>query len=483
MDTTFSCDFSGPTASLPHFWEHTVGSDHAPMALRADWQAQMRQCHDELGFRHVRFHGLLSDDVGTLICGGEQLLYSFFNGDQICDFLLSNSMRPFVELSFMPTALASGDKTVFHYRGNVTPPKDYQQWGTLIRNLVAHWVDRYGVSEVRQWFFEVWNEPNLKAFWSGRQRDYFKLYRHAADSIKAIDQEIRVGGPATANNAWISDFVRFCRRNGIPADFISTHHYPTDAFGKVGDDTETQLSKSRRSVLREQARKVRRQAGSKPVYYTEWSTSSNPRDPLHDEPYAAAFVIKTILEANGLVQGYSYWTFSDLFEEDYFPSLPFHGGFGLLNIHGIAKPTYRAYELLHHVGMELLQVGGSHATVDVWIIRGGHVATILLTNYALPRHPITAQSVRVILNNVVAPAKATIRRIDRDHANAKRAWQDLGEPKYLSSAVLAELHTASCLKDEPQACRRYDATLELDVTLPPLAVAAITLQFQERGRG
>ena len=143
-------------------------------------------------------------------------------------------------------------------------------------------------------------------------------------------------------------------------------------------------------MLCEQAREVRRQAGSKPVYYTEWNTSSNPRDPLHDEPYAAAFVIKTIMEANGLVQGYSFWTFSDLFEETYFPSVPFHGGFGLLNIHGIAKPAYRAYELLHHVGTELLQMEGSHATIDAWIISNGQAATILLTNYALPRHPIAA---------------------------------------------------------------------------------------------
>ncbi len=80
-------------------------------------------------------------------------------------FLLSVGVKPFVELGFMPEALASGHKTVFHYRGNVTPPKDYKKWATLIRKLVAHWVDRYGIGEVRQWFFEVWNEPNLKAFW------------------------------------------------------------------------------------------------------------------------------------------------------------------------------------------------------------------------------------------------------------------------------------------------------------------------------
>ena len=163
---------------------------------------------------------------------------------------------------------------------------------------------------------------------------------------------MQVGGPATADNAWISRFLDFCTTNDLPADFISTHHYPTDAFGKPGDDTVTELADSRRSVLRDEAREVRRQAGDLPVYYTEWCTSSNPRDPMHDDPYAAAFIVKTVLEANGLVQGYSYWTFSDIFEENYFPSVPFQGGFGLLNIHGIAKPAYRAYELLHELGTE-----------------------------------------------------------------------------------------------------------------------------------
>jgi xylan 1,4-beta-xylosidase len=477
MGATFSCDFSGPKSRLPHFWEHTVGSDHAPMALRADWQEQLRRCHNELGFRHVRFHGLLSDDMGTLICHRASLLYSFFNTDQIFDFLLSIGMRPFVELNFMPSALASANRTVFHYHGNVTPPRDYRQWATLIRKLIAHWVERYGLSEVREWFFEVWNEPNLEAFWTGKQSDYFTLYRHTAEAIKAIDAEIKVGGPATAANAWIRDFVAFCNKNEIPADFISTHHYPTDAFGKEDDDTKTQLSKSPRSMLREQARAVRRQAGSKPVYYTEWNTSSNPRDPLHDEPYAAAFVIKTNMEANGLVQGYSFWTFSDLFEETYFPSVPFRGGFGLLNIHGIAKPAYRAYELLRHVGTELLQMEGSHTTIDAWIISNGHSATVLLTNYALPRHPIAVHSVRLILKNFGVSAKATIQRIDQDHANAKRTWQDMGEPQHLNAAALAELHVASRLKDERQAWRYQDGALQLDITMPPLGVAAVALQF------
>lgn len=390
------------------------------MALRADWQAQLRRAHHDLGFRYVRFHGLLSDDMGTLICHQEKMLYSFFNADQIFDFLLSIGMKPFVELSFMPSALKSGDKTVFSYQGNISPPKDYQAWATLINKLTRHWVARYGLQEVRTWFFEVWNEPNLAELWSGTQAEYFKLYRFTVEAIKAVDASLKVGGPATAKNAWVAEFLDFGEQNHLPIDFVSTHHYPTDAFGEESDDTETQLSKSKRSILREQAKQTAQQAQGKPVYYTEWNASSNPRDPLHDEPYAAAFVVKTILEAHGLMEAYSFWTFSDIFAENYFPSQPFHGGFGLLTLHGIAKPTYRAFQLLHRLGRELLTISGSHETVDAWLIRNENSTTLILTNHALPRHLINPEQVHIELKPLARPRAVHIERIDADHANAKK---------------------------------------------------------------
>ncbi|HSO76277.1 MAG TPA: glycosyl hydrolase [Blastocatellia bacterium] len=474
----FTCDLSETGAPLTHFWEHTVGSDHAPVALRADWQNQLRLCHNELGFRYVRFHGLLSDDMGTLISHQGASLSSFFNADQVFDFLLSIGMRPFVELSFMPTALASGHKTVFHYRANVTPPRDYQRWATFIRELVSHWVERYGVSEVRKWFFEVWNEPNLKAFWAGTQADYFKLYRYAAHAVKSVDGELQVGGPATAANEWIEEFLDFCEKNRLPADFISTHHYPTDAFGNEGDDTLTQLAKSRRSILREQTQNAKRRSRGKPLYYTEWNASSNPRDSLHDEPYAAAFAVKTIMEANGLVEGYSFWTFSDIFEENYFPSKPFHGGFGLLNIHGIPKPTYRAFELLHSLGNESLLVDGLHETVDAWVVRGTNKITVLLTNYALPRHHLQKEHVKFQLGNAPEPVTAYVQRIDEDDANPRRLWKKIGAPEYLSSAQLDNLLDASRMRREPLDFRYTNGRIEFKVTLPANSVAALEFEFR-----
>jgi xylan 1,4-beta-xylosidase len=471
----FRCDLAQRGTPLPHCWEHTIGSCHAPLALRADWQEQLRRCHAELGFRYVRFHGLLSDDVGTVVRQQHRLLYSFFNSDRIIDFLLSIDVRPFVELSFMPEALASGGKTVFHYRGNVTPLRDYRQWAELIDRLVRHWVDRYGVTEVRKWFFEVWNEPNLKAFWTGTRRDYFRLYRETVRAIKNIDAGLPVGGPATAHDEWIEEFVEFCDRQRLPADFISTHHYPTDALVDPGTDTDTQLAHSRRSIMRQWAQDTKRRAAGRPVYYTEWNASSNPRDPLHDRPYTAAFIVKTALEASGIADGYGFWTFTDLFEENYFPSMPFHGGFGLLTIHGIAKPAYRAFELLHALGDERLMVDGIHPTVDAWVTRGRRGVTVVMTNHALPQQPIQRERARIFLRGSRRPRSASMRRIDERHANARRTWLALGSPEYLSSPMLARLDAASGLRDEPCSWSHEDGTTSFQVQLEPHSVTAVTL--------
>jgi xylan 1,4-beta-xylosidase len=188
----FTCDLSQTPIPFEHFWEHTVGSDHAPMALWSDWQTQLQKCHAELGFRYARFHDLLSDSMSMLVPQEEKLIYSFFNVDQVMDFLLSIGMRPFVELSFMPATLASGRATVFRYKGNITPPKDYKQWETFIHRLTQHWVDRYGLDEVRQWFFEMWNEPNLKAFWAGTRKSYFKLYQREPQFCSWVEGNINL---------------------------------------------------------------------------------------------------------------------------------------------------------------------------------------------------------------------------------------------------------------------------------------------------
>lgn len=475
MSVIFQTDLNGPTMRFDHFWEAMVGSGHATLALRADWQAQLLRCRDELGFQAVRFHGILSDDMGTLTNQMDSLLYSFHNADTIIDFLVSAQMKPFVELSFMPLALSSGPEFVFHYKANITPPRDFGQWGELISRLVGHWVDRYGIDEAASWFFEVWNEPNLSAFWTGTRQDYFRLYEVTARAIKAVSPRLRVGGPATAANGWIAEFLQFCADGDVPHDFVSTHHYPTDAFGIPGDDTATQLSKSHIGVLREQASVVRKQAGTEPVYYTEWCTSSNPRDTLHDDPYAAAYIVKNILDMGDLVQGYSYWTFSDIFEENYFPSIPFHGGFGLTNIHGIPKASYRGFQILHRLGDRRHDMQGEHDTVSAWMVSGDTRSTIIATNLALPDHDIAAQKVRVEIANAAQIGRAQIARIDQAHANAKTIWNEMGCVEYPSAAQVASIIEQSQLEWTPQEVERQGAAASVSLEVQPQSVTAIEL--------
>lgn len=439
----------------------------------------MTRTHADLGVGYVRFHGILSDDVPTFLVEGGKEVFSFFNADQIFDFLLEIGMRPFVELSFMPLALASGNTTVFSYKGNVTPPNNWRKWSTLIHRLVAHWADRYGVAEVRKWYFEVWNEPNLKAFWTGKQADYFKLYKVTAEAIKKVDGALRVGGPASADDEWIGDFLEYCERRRVPVDFVSTHHYPTDALGQPGDDTDQQLADAHREILRERTEESCRAAGDKPVYYTEWSSSSNPFFHRHDEPYAAAFVMKNMLDVADLVHGYSFWTFSDIFSENYFSSVPFHGGFGLQTIHGIAKPAYRALQMLKDVGTERLQVDGAHGTVNAWVLRDGpDRVTVLLTNHAFPKHHIRAETVTVSLDGKRKPQKLDIERVDDGHCNAKQAWKGMGSPEYPDRRQLALLTHASELVREPFRATSREGGIDLELTLPTHSIAAIHLQYR-----
>jgi xylan 1,4-beta-xylosidase len=477
----FICNLDGPRVPLHHVWSHTVGSGHAALALHANWQRQMLRTHEELGIRFVRFHGILCDQLGTYLVERDQDVYSFFNADQIFDFLIGIGMRPFVELSFMPRALSSGNTTVFSYAANVTVPKSWRKWAGLIQRLVRHWVDRYGISEVRQWYFEVWNEPNLSAFWTGNQADYFKLYRTTVEAIKEVDDQLRVGGPATANDEWVDEFVAFCDKHKLPADFVSTHHYPTDALGKPGDDTEQQLADAHRDTLLERTEQASRAAKGKPLCYTEWSSSSNPFFPRHDEPYAAAFLLKNMLDVADLVECYSWWTFSDIFEENYFSSAPFHGSFGLQTIHGIAKPAWRAMQMLNQLGAERLRVDGAHSTVNAWaILNGSDSLTLLLSNHAFPKHDIRTAVVTFTVQGSHKPLEAWVERIDEDHANPRRAWKDMGSPDYLDTKRIEALHAASQTQREKLEVKSHGVGIDIELHIPPHAIAAVQIQYRPR---
>jgi xylan 1,4-beta-xylosidase len=356
---------SGPLGSV---FRRCVGAGRANEGLRADWQRQLREAKRDCGFEYIRMHGLLTDDMGVYREERGRPVYNWQYIDELYDFLIDLKVRPFVELGFMPGGLASGNKTIFWWRGNTTPPKDYAKWGDLIAALVKHWKERYGAEEVKKWYFEVWNEPNLDGFWAADQKAYFHLYTVSANAIKSVSPSFKVGGPATAGNAWVPEFINYCSTTHSPLDFITTHTYGVDVgfldeFGGRG----TVLSKNPDSVSGD-VKRVRLEIKassmpSLPLYYTEWSSSYTPADPVHDSYVSAAYILDKLKGSIDYADCMSYWTFTDIFEEAGPRSTPFHGGFGLINYQDIKKPAYRAYEYLNKLGPTKLQCGDSQSLV------------------------------------------------------------------------------------------------------------------------
>ena len=348
-------DVNQVKGELNSFFKVSVGAGRANEGLRADWQQQLAEIKRDTDFRYIRMHGLLTDDMGVYKIDAQgREHYNFQYIDVLYDYILSIGMKPFVELGFMPSALASGDKTIFWWRGNVTPPHSYEKWEWLIKKLTEHWTQRYGADEVASWYFEVWNEPNLDGFWAGTQADYFKLYAHSARAIKSVDSRYRVGGPATAGAAWIPEMIAYCVANKVPLDFVSTHSYGVnqgflDEYGSTG----TVLSKDELAVARDVLKNRKEISESAlpglELHYTEWSSSYTPADPTHDSYHQAAYILQKLKQTGNAAQSMSYWVFTDIFEEPGPRFEAFHGGFGLMNVHGIKKPAYFAYQFLNRL--------------------------------------------------------------------------------------------------------------------------------------
>lgn len=465
-------DLAGGFLEWDHYWENCVGSGHATLSLRQDWRSQLQQAHTELGFQQVRFHGLLDDDMSVLLyLNNGQPTYSFFNVDQSYSYLLNIGMKPLVELSFMPKLLASGNSTIFHYEAQTSPPSDYDLWYDLIKTLTQHLVDKFGIDEIRQWNFEVWNEPNC-GFWSSTEAEYYKLYNYTAHALKSVDSKIRVGGPATCMSGWITNFLDYCSKNSIPVDFVSTHQYPTDIEPAQVDAMYQSISGALSEVEASDFPDL-------PLYYTEYNDGLFEYYPLysytpeHDEPYAAAFAIKNIFDISALnLPLLSWWTFSDIFEEGGQDSQPFHGGFGMMTIHSIPKPSWRAFQLLHLSGTLRFSDVSLSSTSSLASKTVGAFATfdeatseimVFVYNHNVVNGEIEPEEVTLTLSNVSSlssssiigfqkkgfPSKtqtkgaARMYIIDDNHCNPKKLWQEMGSPEYPTDSQISALLKAS----------------------------------------
>jgi xylan 1,4-beta-xylosidase len=506
-----SAKASQPAVPLVHFWSKLVGAGRVNEGLRATWQEELEMATHFGGFQYVRMHGLFHDDMFIYREDDKgNPIYNFQYVDDVYDRMLAKHVKPFVELAFVPKELATVQNTTFWWQANGSPPKDYNKWAALVQATVEHWIARYGIDEVRSWYFEVWNEPNLtKPFFRGTQQQYFDLYKITAQTLKTIDPALRVGGPATSNfhmdkdalklaqdsgkpfdpltipwhPIWIEDFLAYCKSNDLPVDFVSTHPYPQDFA--IDDPSMPKGKGYRRSIdsTRTDLQTLRRIVNASPyphaeIQLTEWSSSPSPLDHSHDSLAAAAFIAKTNLESIGLVDSLSYWVFTDVFEENRKTDSIFHGGFGLINYQEIVKPAFHAYRMMNQLGDELLdRKEGVTLTRDK---ASGRIAA-LAYNYPVEEKvslPVTnsvdasdkidaSGSARVLdiqLDGLPPNASFLIETLDRQHGDAVAAWESMGRPEPPTPSQTKTLQDAAWATQKEIV--RADAAGKLSVHRP-----------------
>ena len=470
---TIAIDARAPGQPFPHFWEQMFGSGRAILSLRESYRRDLRAVKSITNFEYVRFHAIFHDEVGLYDEDKQgRPIYNFSYVDQIYDGLLENNVRPFVELSFMPRKLAAADRPhAFWYKPIVSPPKNYSRWHELIYQFAKHLVDRYGADEVAQWYFEVWNEPNID-FWSGepKERTYQALYDQAARAIKRVSPRLRVGGPATAQAAWIDRFIQHCVEGRVPVDFVSTHVYAND---KAEDVFGTHETIPRSEMVARAAKKIYDQVKRSarpdlPIFFSEFNASYMNEVSVTDSPYMGPWLANTIRQCDKLTSSMAYWSFSDVFEEQGVVKQPFYGGFGLIAAGHIPKAVFNAFRLFHELGNERLSMDSNAVIVTR---RGDGSLAIAVWNYTPPQESGAAKDVTLAIRGIDGPRRIRIERVDRDHGSALTDWESMGRPDFPTREQQERLRKAAEL---PAAeTRRISADEQVRISLPPHGLALV----------
>jgi xylan 1,4-beta-xylosidase len=492
-------DAKAATTPFPHFWEQTFGSGRAILSLRQSYRDDLHTVKQATDFQSIRFHGILNDEVGLYDpdrqtknpglasrVANDASVYNFSYVDQIYDGLLAEHVRPYVELSFMPKKMSSDPAALhaFWYKPNVAPPKDYVAWDAMITAFAQHLVNRYGLDEVATWKFEVWNEPNID-FWVGvpKQSTYFELYDHTARAIKAVSPRLQVGGPSTAQAAWVAPFLAHTKANDVPIDFVSTHVYANDTADNVLGTNE---SIPRATMVWRAVEKVHDEIAHSaypnlPLIFSEYNASYANEPNVTDSTYMGPWLANNIRLCDGLTQSMAYWAFSDVFEEQGVVRTPFYGGFGLMAADHIPKPTLNIFSLLHKLGDRRIATD-SDSTLVTETKSGALV--IALWDYAPPTGTGAtytmptgsagpAKTFDLDLKNVSPTASAEVFRVDDDHGNVLKAFDAMGRPPGdLTQSQIAKLRAAGAMAP-PELIPLDRGKLRLSVPAHGLAVVMI----------
>ena len=426
----------------------------------------------------MRFHAIFHDETGFYDEDKDgKPVCNFSYIDQIYDGLLQNHVRPFVELSFMPKKLSSDPNALhaFWYKQNVAPPKDWDKWEQMIEAFARHLVDRYGIDEVSHWYFEVWNEPNID-FWAGSPKEatYYELYDRAALAIKRANPRLRVGGPATAQAAWVDLFLAHCKEKNVPVDFASTHVYGND---KAEDVFGTHENIPRTQMVCRAVNKVHGQIAASPfphmpLIWSEFNASYMNEPAVTDTAFMGPWMADTIRQCDGLTEMMSYWSFSDVFEEQGVVRQPFYGGYGLIAAGRIPKAAFNAFRLLHRLGRERIPA----ASEDALATRDaeGRLA-VAVWNYTAPEEAGSPRAMRLAITGLTGPQQARITIVDSQHGSALAVWEAMHRPAFPSLREQQQLRDAAVLPEASVQELGAGNPVNVSLTLQPHALALVRI--------
>lgn len=418
---------------------YCVGTGRLGLALQKEYIDHLKLVQECIHFQYIRGHGLFCDDIGIyreIETDGEvQTFFNFTYLDRIMDSYLENGIKPFLELGFMPEKLKSGEQTIFYWKGNVTPPTSYEKWAELIEATLNHLIERYGREEVITWPVEVWNEPNI-GFWAGTMEEYFKLYDYSANAVKKADPRIQVGGPVICGidtEKWLRAFFEHCIRNHSPLDFVSRHCYTVAEPVRKGQFIYHEIHQP--TYMIDELKETRKimdsypQITGLPLHITEFNSSYVPVCPAHDTVFHAAYIARILSEAGEYADSYSYWTFSDVFEEADVPKSIFHGGFGLVAFHSIKKPTFHTFEFFSKAGRELL-----YRDEHLIVTKDKDRYVIIGWNWDLQNGNTTSESKAYALSLPAIGQQAILikKEVGQAYANPLQTWSNLGKPRNLN---------------------------------------------------
>jgi xylan 1,4-beta-xylosidase len=451
---------------------YCVGTGRLGLALQKEYIDHLKLVQESIKFRYIRGHGLFCDDVGIYreeeINGNTKAFYNFTYLDRIFDTYLEYRIKPFIELGFMPEKMKTSDQTVFYWKGNVSPPKSYEKWAELIEETLNHLIERYGRDEVTAWPVEVWNEPNI-GFWAGTMEEYFMLYDYSSRAVKKVDPRIQVGGPAICGietERWLRAFFEHCIRNESPLDFITRHSYTANEPEKCGQYIYHTVNDP--TYMIDELKETRRimqaypQIGSMPLHITEFNSSYVPVCPVHDTTFHAAYIARILSEAGEYADSYSYWTFSDVFEEADVPKSVFHGGFGLVALNSIKKPSFYAFEFFSNAGEQLL-----YRDNNMVVTKKGDRYVIIAWSWNDMRDNQKLPDEKYLLSLPSTGNQAILikKEVGGSSANPLQTWSNMGKPRNLSREQLRILQKSAEPFQTDAKIFEQDGVYDIEITI------------------